>query len=55
MRSRRVFWAGDSGLLHYRMSGKGAKPTVDMAWVAKWDKLTISIGSILARPTGRVA
>ena len=45
VRSRRVFWAGDSGLLHYRASGKGSNPMIDVNQITYWSKVTTSIGA----------
>ena len=42
MRSRLIFWAGDSGLLAYREK-RASQPTIDLPWVANWANLTASI------------
>ena len=42
IRSRKIFWAGDRGLLSYRTNGKAAKPTTDLESVTQRCQLFVS-------------
>ena len=42
LRSRLIFWAGDSGLLSYREKS-ASQPTIDLEWVARWSNICTSI------------